>query len=80
MPLYPYQRCFERRIGFGRIGTVFGIWQAIGAALNLTTPAITKFILEDRGGDWSVLLWVYLGLCIPQVWLVRHMTQMTWTN
>ena len=56
--------------GFGRLGTVYGLLQALGALCNLAIPGVTAFVLEDQGGDWSVVLWAYVWLCPLQFLVV----------
>ena len=62
-----------RVFGFARLSVVLGMWQTAGGLLNLTTPALTAFVLEDLRGDWSIVLCTFLALCLPQALLVARL-------
>ena len=61
--------------GWQRLGTVYGIWQTVSAVLNASIPPTTSFVLEHLGGDWSVVLWSYVVICVPQLLAVLYMTK-----
>ena len=61
--------------GFQRLGTVFGLWQTASAVLNASIPPLTALVLDQLGGDWSAVLWTFVGLCIPQFATVVYLTR-----
>ena len=59
---------------FARLRMVLGLWQVVAAVAGFSTPFITDYILEVRGGNWSPLLLVFLWLCLPQALAVVYVT------
>ena len=63
--------------GFGKLSTVYGLYQSCGALLGFTMPALAALILEVLDGNWAIVLVGYVVVCLPQAaavsWLAhRH--------
>ena len=66
-----------KTFGFARMGTLYGLMQASGAAFNLMLPLLTAAVLKNFEGDWAPVWWGLLLVCVVQVglvsWVVRSL-------
>ena len=60
-----------RIFGFARLGTLYGLMQALGAVLSFSFPLLTAYVLESLEGDWALVHGALLLLCFLQFGLVE---------
>ena len=73
-----------RVFGFRHFGTLYGLFQCIGALLNVLIPTLTACVLKYFEGDWAPVLRALLAVCVVQFgivsWVVRECATVTEAN